>query len=81
MSVIIPDALLQAAQMSESEFRLELALWLYQQERLTLALASQFAGLTRIEFQRVLHERGIPIHYTAEDLQEDLANLEAVEQP
>jgi len=31
MSVIISDEWLQAAQMSETELRLELAIWLYQQ--------------------------------------------------
>jgi predicted HTH domain antitoxin len=79
MSVVIPDEWLHAAQMSEAELRLELAIWLYQQGRLTLALASRLAGLTRLQFQRILSERGIPIHYTPDDLAEDLTNLQEVD--
>jgi predicted HTH domain antitoxin len=78
MSVVISDKWLHAAQMSEAELRLELAIWLYQQGRLTLALASRLAGLTRLQFQRILSERGIPFHYTAEELAEDLTNLHEV---
>ncbi len=73
MSITISDELLQAAQMTESEFRLELAIWLYQQGRITLA--SRLAGLTRLQFQRELNQRGIPIHYTPEDLHEELEKL------
>jgi L-iditol 2-dehydrogenase len=58
--------------MTETEFRLELAIWLYQQGRITLALAIRWAGLTRPQFQRELNQRGIPIHYTPEDLCEEL---------
>jgi predicted HTH domain antitoxin len=79
MSVTISDELLQAAQMTESEFRLELAIWLYQQRRITLAQASRWAGLTRLQFQRELNQRGIPIHYTPEDLHEELENLREVD--
>jgi predicted HTH domain antitoxin len=79
MSVTISDELLQAAQMTESEFRLELAIWLYQQGRITLAQASRWAGLTRLQFQRELNQRGIPIHYTPEDLHEELENLREVD--
>jgi len=78
MSVVISDEWLHAAQMSEAELRLELAIWLYQQGRLTLALASRLAGLTRLQFQRTLSERGIPLHYTAEEFEEDLTNLQEV---
>ena len=78
MSVVISDEWLHTAQMSEAELRLELAIWLYQQGRLTLALASRLAGLTRLQFQRILSERGIPFHYTAEEFEEDLTNLQEV---
>ena len=78
MSIVISDEWLHAAQMSEAELRLELAIWLYQQKRLTLALASRLAGLTRLQFQRTLSERGIPFHYTAEEFEEDLTNLQEV---
>jgi predicted HTH domain antitoxin len=46
MPVTIPDELLAAAHLSEPERKQELALTLFQQERLTLAQASQLAELT-----------------------------------
>lgn len=80
MSLTIPDELLRAAQMSAEEFRLESALWLYQQGRLTLAQAAQWAGLTRLQFQRELAQRGIPIHYDETELQRDLETVRKLRQ-
>ncbi len=39
MALIVPDGLLRAAGMSEAEFKRELAIWLFQQERGTLFFA------------------------------------------
>jgi len=80
MSVVISDSMLRAAKMSAEEFRLECALWLYQQERLTLAQAARWAGLTRLQFQRVLAERGIPIRYDREELQRDFETVRQLRQ-
>jgi len=77
MSLTIPDELLQAAQMSADEFRLESAVWLYQSRRLSLAHAARWAGLTRLEFQRELARRNIPV-YTEAEFQHDLAALETL---
>jgi len=41
---------------------------LFQHERVTLAKAAELAGMHRLDFQRVLAERQIPVHYTSEDL-------------
>ena len=46
MSLTISDALLQAAHMSEAELRQEIAVMLFQRDKLTLAQASQFAHMT-----------------------------------
>lgn len=75
MSVTIPDELLHSAHMSESEMRQELALLLFQQERLTLAQAARFAGMDRIRFQHLLASREISIHYGIEDFEADLNTL------
>jgi len=75
MSVVITDEMLRAAQFDEDEFRLELAIWLYQQQRLSLGQAVEWSGMDRLEFQRHLRERGIPIHYDESDLQKDLQDI------
>jgi len=73
MQIIIdlPDAL----QISEADLRTELAISLFQQERITLGTASQLAGLHQIEFQQLIASRGICVHYDIEDLEQDLKSL------
>jgi predicted HTH domain antitoxin len=62
MTVTISDEVLTAAHISEPELKEELALTLFQQERLTLAQASRLAEMTQLTFQALLAERRIPIH-------------------
>jgi predicted HTH domain antitoxin len=61
--------------LSESELRLELAVRLFELERLTLGQASRLAGLAQFAFQRVLAERRIPVHYDEQDYEEDVRTL------
>jgi predicted HTH domain antitoxin len=75
MSVTISDEVLTAAQISETELKQELALALFQQERLTLRQASRLAEMTQLAFQALLAERQIPIHYGVEEFREDLRVL------
>jgi len=63
MSLVIPDEFLQTAHISEVDLKLEIAILLFQQEKITLGTASQFAGISQLEFQRILGSRKIPIHY------------------
>jgi predicted HTH domain antitoxin len=58
-----------------AEVRIELAVALFQGDRLTLAQAAELAGIDRLTFQHLLAARGIPLHYTAEDWTEDLRTL------
>lgn len=71
----IPDSLLETARMSESELRQEIAVLLYQKEKITLAQASRFAEMDRLPFQHLLASRGLTIHYGVEDFEQDLATL------
>ena len=75
MPVIIPDELLAAARLTEPELKMELALTLFQQERLTLAQASRLAGMSQLDFQRLLADRHITIHSGKEEFQQDLETL------
>jgi predicted HTH domain antitoxin len=75
MTLTIDDDILHAARLSEAELRIEMAVALFQRESLTLALAADLAGLDRLQFQHVLASRQIPMHYTAEDLDEDCRSI------
>jgi predicted HTH domain antitoxin len=77
MSLVIPDEFLQTAHISEADLKLEIVILLFQQEKITLGTASQFAGMNQLEFQRILGSRKIPIHYGVEDFRQDLKTLEA----
>lgn len=76
MEITVSEDVLQATHLSQEELRQEIALLLFKENRLTLAQASRLAGMRRVEFQRLLASRRIPIHYDAKDLKEDIRNLE-----
>lgn len=73
MSVVITDDILRLANMSESEFKVELALYLYSKGILTLGKASEFAGIPRIIFQKELVRNDLTISYDQEEFEKDLA--------
>jgi predicted HTH domain antitoxin len=79
MALTISDDVLAAAHMSEGELKRELALTLFQQERLTLAQASRIAEMSQLAFQALLAERQIPIHYGVEEFREDIRTLHRTE--
>ncbi len=81
MPVTISDEVLIAAHLTEPQIRQELALALFQQERLTLAQASRLAETSQLEFQALLAERQIPIHYGVEEFREDLRTLRQMGRP
>ena len=76
MSIVISDEILQASQLTPSEFRQEIALHLFQTGRLTLGYASQLAQMEPQEFRQLLKQRQIPLYsYDVEDFELDLKNL------
>ncbi len=75
MNVAIPDEILQAAGLSEQELLQEIALLLYQQNRLTLGYASRLANMYQGDFMELLASRVICIHYDVEEFEQDLQTL------
>jgi predicted HTH domain antitoxin len=71
ITIDLPDAL----QINEADLRTELAIALFQQERITLGTASQLSGLHQVEFQQLNASRGICVNYEIEDLEQDLKSL------
>ena len=76
MSIVISDEILQASQLTPSEFRQEIALHLFQTGRLTLGYASRLAQMQPNDFRQFLKQRKIPLYsYDVEDFELDLKNL------
>jgi predicted HTH domain antitoxin len=75
MSVLIPDEVLQASRLSERELKAEIAVMLFEKEKLTLGQASRLAAMDRLEFQHLLASRRIPVHYDVADFEQDIETL------
>ncbi len=72
MTLELSDELVQTTRLSELQIRQTLAVALFRENHLTLAQAARLAEMDRIAFQHVLASRGIPLHYTAADYEDDL---------
>lgn len=73
--LIIPGKILEELQTTPDELLIELAVYLYDMEKLSMGRAKKLAGLTQIEFQKELAKRDVYIKYDIEDLETDLKNL------
>jgi len=81
MSLVIPDEILHTTRMSAAELIRELALALFQREKLTLGQASHLAGMNQWQFQQLLASRQIPLHYGVAEFEADLQTLAELKQP
>lgn len=73
--LIIPAKTLEQLRITPSELLIELAVHLYDTEKLSMGQAKKLAGLTQIDFQKELAKRDVYIKYDIEDLETDLKNL------
>lgn len=64
--------------MSEQELKVELAILLYAQKRLSFGQARRIAGMGYFEFEKLLFDRNVPSHYDVEDFEEDLKTIESI---
>lgn len=78
MTVLIPDDILRATRMTEDELKLEIAIMLYKQEKISSGKARSWTGLTVIEFQHELAKRGLCINYDVADFQADVKTLQSM---
>ncbi|MEM9219457.1 MAG: UPF0175 family protein [Cyanobacteria bacterium P01_F01_bin.150] len=75
MGLVIADAILTTTRMTKAEMQQEIAVMLFEKDKLTLAQASRFAGMHRVAFQHLLASRHIPIHHDVEDFEQDIQTL------
>jgi predicted HTH domain antitoxin len=69
----IHEALHVSPAEAEARLKLELAVALYAQNALGLGKAAELGGMSRLDLNDILAERGIPMHYGQKELDEDLA--------
>lgn len=72
MLVELEDEILVAGKVSVEDIRLGIALWLFQEKNVSLGKCAELAGMHKIQFQKELAKRKIPLHYDEVDLQRDL---------
>ena len=78
MDVVIPKDIVAATKMSEAQLKLEIAIMLYKQEKISSGRACQWLGINLIEFRRELGQRGLTINYDVEDFESDLKTLRSL---
>jgi predicted HTH domain antitoxin len=71
----VSQDILDSAHLTAPELKLELAIWLYAQGRLSAGKARELAGLSLWEFRQVAAARHISAHYEIDDLKEDIATV------
>ena len=75
MTLAISDELLNITRMTEQEMREEIAVMLFEQDKLTLGQAGDLAAMSQYQFQNLLAGRGIGPHYDVPEFEEDLDTL------
>ncbi len=75
MVLEISDKLMKQAGFSEKDLLLQLAIFLFREEKLTLGQAAELAKMHQTSFQMKLSEMNIPVHYSEEDYQHDKATI------
>ena len=71
----VPQDILDSARLTLPELRVELAIHLYAQGRVSIGKARELADMSLWEFRQLLASRRISPHYDETDLDEDVATL------
>ena len=71
----IPQDVLDTARLTVDELRVEMAVHLYAEGRLSIGKARELAEMTLWEFRQLLASRRIAPHYDVANLDEDVATL------
>lgn len=74
MTIEIADEILSSPSPGK-EILLEVALYLFANNKASLGRAADIAGISRLEMQREAGSRKIPIHYDEEMLKNDLETI------
>ena len=75
-SLEIPQEILDSARMTMSELKIEVAVYLYSEGRLSVGKAHELADMSLWQFRQLLASRQIPVHFDEDDLTEDIETLQ-----
>ena len=80
----LPHELITICKVRENELeaflKRTIAIELFREGLVSIGKASEIAEVSRNEMMDLLGERRIPLHYTVEDLEEDVKTLRRIEQ-
>lgn len=71
----VPQDILDTARLTIDDLRIEIAVALYAQRRLSIGKARELAGMALWEFRQLLACRRISPHYDVAELDQDVATL------
>ena len=77
MQIAFPDELTSGLDLTPEHVRMDLAIGLYAERRVTLGRAAKMAGMDQSAFLRKLGELRIPMHYDLPEFEEDLLVVNA----
>jgi predicted HTH domain antitoxin len=75
MVIELPDNILEHP-LDKNKMLLEIAIYLFEKDKLTLGKAAEFAGIPKMQMQNEIGGRGINMHYDEEMLENDLKSIE-----
>jgi predicted HTH domain antitoxin len=78
-SIEISKDILRATRMTTAELKVELAITLFQGNKLSFGKAREMAEMDVWTFQQLLGSRGISPHYDISDYEEDLDTISEME--
>jgi predicted HTH domain antitoxin len=72
MSLVISDDSVKASGFAENKIFLGIVLMLFRQDKISLGKVSELMRLHAMQFQKLLSDRGICVHYDVAEFQDDL---------
>ncbi|MEM9834855.1 MAG: UPF0175 family protein [Bacteroidota bacterium] len=78
MGLNVPSHILESAEISADDLLLEIAVYLYDTERLSMGKARGLVQMDILSFQKELAKRNIYIKYDIDDLEEDIKTIESL---
>ncbi len=75
MHLELDDTIIKSTGLTDDDLKLELALQLYQNRKLSLGQGGRLSGLGAVRFQWELGKRQITLNYDLDDLAEDIKTL------
>jgi len=79
-TLAIPQDILSSARLTLDDLKVELAVHLYEEGRLSVGKARELANMSLWTFRHLLASRKIPVHYTVDDLEDDVQTLQKLGQ-